>query len=355
MMQKEIPYKRILRLALITTPLFGLFGATPALVIANVEASRIPIGFMMVTLLTSLFWLINISLLRINQKALPSKSNLLRYAISILLVAFLLVSLSTLLFSHGIYPIEIPKEIPLNLIPKRIFIFPLIQAESINIITIILLEVVLLQDQKLQIQNENNLLKVANLEAKHSNLKQQLHPHFLFNSLSTLRSLIKRSPEQAEEYLEKLSAILRSSIQSETQTTVPLTDELSLGENYLLMQQVRFGNALHYQIDIPDSMHTSSKVPAYSIQLLVENAIKHNILTTNHPLHLQITGDLAQKTISVKNNLQPKQVLDESNGFGLANLSERYKLLGTDAVQITKTEEEFKVTIKAITDDSSNY
>ncbi len=354
-MEKEIPYKRILRLALITTPLFGLFGATPAMVIENAELNRIPFGFVIVSLITAMFWMINIGLLHIHQKFLPTKNNLIRYAFSIVFVSIIIISISMIMISHNIYPIEIPDNIPINLIPQRFFIFPLIQAESINIITIVLLEVVLLQDQKLQIQNENNLLKVANLEAKHSNLKQQLHPHFLFNSLSTLRSLIKRSPEQAEEYLEKLAGILRSSIQSNTQTTVSLEDELILSENYLLMQQVRFGNALHYQIDIPSSLHSLSKVPAYSIQLLVENAIKHNVLTTNHPLHLQITGDPKQKTISVKNNLQPKQVLDESNGVGLANLSERYKLLGNEAVQINKTDKDFTVTIKAIIDDSRNH
>lgn len=349
-MERPMPYKKIIRLALITSPLFGLFGATPALVIGPMDLSRIPVGLILVTTVTLIFWTINILLLRASQSFVPLKINWVRYLVSVVSAGLIVTLIATTLASLGLQPMEIPKDIPLPsaMNPKRVILFPLIQAESINIITIILIEMVLLQDEKLMIQNENNLLRVANLEAKHDHLKQQLHPHFLFNSLSTLRSLIMRSPEQAAEYLERLSEILRFSINTNTQTLVPLKEELELCTNYLLMQQVRFGNALNYHIDIPVLMQSESRLPVYSIQLLVENAIKHNILTNEKPLHIYISGRHEQQTITVTNNLQPKINQEETNGMGLANLSARYKLLGCANIGISKAKNEFSVTIKAL-------
>ena len=195
---------------------------------------------------------------------------------------------------------------------------------------------------------------MANLEAKHSQLKQQLQPHFLFNSLNVLKSLIKRFPEQAEDYLEKLSEFLRFSINANMQTLIPLKEELELVTNYLHMQQVRFGNALIFNIDIPSSFQQGGKVPVYSLQLLAENAIKHNVLTTASPLYIFITAKEENKTITVSNNLQPKPVMEETNGVGLANLSERYKLLGNYDIVITRTDNEFTVAIKVLENESSN-
>jgi two-component system, LytTR family, sensor kinase len=354
MMNEKIPYRKIFRLALITTPLFGLFGATPAFVIGKMDISRIPLGFILVTGLTFTFWAINISLLRIQQGFTPLKNNWIRYLLSTILATLIFIIVSKLMFLQGKPHVGFPPNMPAGFIPRRVMLFPLIQAESINIITIVLLEMVLLRDEKQKIQTENNLLRISNLEAKHNHLKQQLHPHFLFNSLSTLRSLIKRSPGQAEEYLEKLSEILRSSINSNTQTLIPLSEEIELSINYLHMQQVRFGKALNYHINIPSSIQVNGKVPVYSIQLLVENAIKHNVLTITNPLNVFITGNEENKTICVSNNLQPKSLMEKSNGIGLPNLSERYKLLGSEDIIISKSESEFKVIIKVIKDESSN-
>ena len=193
---------------------------------------------------------------------------------------------------------------------------------------------------------------MANLEAKHSQLKQQLQPHFLFNSLNVLKSLIKRFPEQAEDYLEKLSEFLRFSINANMQTLIPLKEELELVTNYLHMQQVRFGNALNFNINIPSSLQ--GKVPVYSLQLLAENAIKHNVLTNANPLNIFINGNKEKKIISLSNNLQPKSTIDETNGVGLTNLSERYKLLGNYDISIIKTDNEFTVAIKVLENESSN-
>ena len=196
---------------------------------------------------------------------------------------------------------------------------------------------------------------MVNLEAKHNLLKQQLHPHFLFNSLSTLNSLIKRSPIDAEQYLLKLSELLRFSTSTNAQALITINEELELCKNYLNMQQVRFGKALIFTIDMPIEMTQAGKIPVYSIQLLVENAIKHNSLTVETPLFIKITGDQYLKSIKVSNNLQEKLNLVEEQGIGLANLKERYNLLCDDGITINKSGYEFTVIIKVIEDENCNY
>jgi LytS/YehU family sensor histidine kinase len=256
-------------------------------------------------------------------------------------------------------PKEFIKNLPTNFqaqgFPRPIrFLMPLIQMMSINLVIIFLLENLVLRDKKRMIEEENSTLRIFNLEAKHSQLKQQLHPHFLFNSLSTLRSLIKRSPQQAEEYLEKLSELLRFSINSDSKTVVGLDEELERTEIYLTMQQVRFGNALDFTIDIPAEMQETGKVPVYSVQLLAENAIKHNALTASRPLKILITSGNEKDTISVENNIQPKLYVEEGHRIGLSNLVERYRLLNNREINIERTGEKFIVTIKVIDNESSN-
>jgi len=348
------------RLALITAPLFGLLGAAPILDFSRFDLSIIVWRFFIITSIALIVWGVNILLLWMNDRLKFRGKDWLRYTLSIAIciLIFLLVTQLVPMRRPRMTPEfvkNLPKGFPAEGFPRPIrFLMPLIQMMSINLVIIFLQEILVLRDKKRIIEEENSTLRMFNLEARHIQLKQQLHPHFLFNSLSILRSLIKRSPEQAEEYLEKLSGILRSSINSNKQELIPLSEEIELSTNYLHMQQVRFGNALNYHINIPSSMKLYGKVPVYSIQLLVENAIKHNILTTANPLNIFINGNEQNTTITVSNNLQFKTVAEESNGMGLLNLSERYKLQGNEDIIISKTENDFKVTIKVIQCESSN-
>jgi two-component system, LytTR family, sensor kinase len=359
-MNKGIPYLKAIRMALITAPLFGLFGAAPVLEFNNIELNRITTGFLVITSVTLVIWAVNIGLLCLTNRFNFRGKDWVRYiaSASACILIFLLASQLIPIKRAGM-PIELTRDLPKDFLPrgfpKRLgILMPLIQAMSINLVIIVLLEMMLLRDKKRMIEEENAKLRMFNLEAKHSQLKQQLHPHFLFNSLSTLRSLIKRSPEQAEEYLEKLSELLRFSINSDSQTVIRLGEEIELTTNYLTMQQVRFGNALNFTINIPSDMRVNGKVPVYSIQLLVENAIKHNILTTAQPLYIVIKGDKKTRTITIENNLQSKLHVEDVSGVGLSNLAERYRLLNNEEISINKTSDKFIVTIKVLENESSN-
>lgn len=362
--QRSISYRKIWRLALITSPLLGLFGATPVFVFAKTEIYRLSVAFLTVTAMIFVFWAVNIALLRLLNNVRPFLQNWIRYLASSLICTLIIFLAAGELsnWTAGQISPDFIKHLPPHIsktnlppMPQGAIAMPLLQSQSINIIIIVLLELVLLRQRKQLIEIENTQLKMANLEAKHGQLKQQLHPHFLFNSLSTLSALIKRSPESAQNYLEKLSELLRFSTNNNSHATISLDMELELCSNYLQMQQVRFGNALSFHIDVRNEMSLKGTVPVYSIQLLAENAIKHNMLTVHQPLHICISGDPDQNAITVTNNIQRKYTAEEGNGVGLANLAERYRLLEKEEIKIQRTEKEFRVTIKVLRHESSNY
>ncbi|MFH0896030.1 MAG: sensor histidine kinase [Bacteroidota bacterium] len=222
---------------------------------------------------------------------------------------------------------------------------PIILCFFINTIVLIIQEIVLLKNKKTSVELENAQLKIKNTEAYYQQLKQQIHPHFLFNSLNILKTLIKKNPELAESYLVKLSDFLRVSISSGNTNTVRLEEEIKLCVDFLEMQKIRFGDSLNYSIYIPEIMHIGF-VPVFSIQILIENAIKHNSLTTESPLQIDICYQ--NGALTVCNNLQNKLTSDTSTGMGLANLSERYKILSGNDIVIQKTNHKFCVEIKIL-------
>lgn len=350
-------YRKFFRIALITSPFFGLFGATPGFATHEFEWERTLRFFLFISSLTFYLWLINILLISwlgdgINQKL----QRILRYVVSAVICIVSVYFISKLLPMRmpKIHRLPMPFDKPHEFSPMRMIIMPVVQGLSINIIVIILLELIMLKETKIKVDSENEELKLANLEAKNNQLKQQLHPHFLFNSLSTLRSLISRSPEKAEAYLERLSDLLRFSTNNSSQSLVLLKEEVQLCTNYLNMQQTRFGDALHFRIDIPEAIQENSKVPVFALQQLAENAIKHNVLTKQQPLYINIA--LAENTewINIINNLQLKPVMDDGGGVGLANLSERYRLAGYDDIIIKRDDKVFSVSVKILTNAGNN-
>ncbi len=194
---------------------------------------------------------------------------------------------------------------------------------------------------------ENAELKMKSLQAEHEKLKNQLHPHFLFNSLTALKSLIRKDPELAESYVVKLSDFLRFSISHNEQNVVPLAEELKFSLTYLEMQKVRFRQALSYNIDIPDDQLAYASLPVFSLQLTLENAIKHNSLTQEQPLDINIRY-VAPDWLLVENNIREKLSSDPRSGIGLKNLSDRYKLLIQEDIKVLNDTDHFSVYLKII-------
>lgn len=212
-----------------------------------------------------------------------------------------------------------------------------------NTLSLFIQNYVILQETKLNAEMENSQLKATNAEAANLLLRQQIHPHFLFNSLNVLKSLYKKDPDKAEEYLVCLSDFLRAAISNNNIRIIRLKDELKLCLDYLELQKIRFGDALVCTVNIPEDLLENGFVPSFSIQPLIENAIKHNELTTESPLHLNI--DLDGERIKVTNNLKLKTSTEKTTGSGLANLSERYRLLSGDDLIIEESNDKFSVSI----------
>lgn len=230
---------------------------------------------------------------------------------------------------------------------------PIVLGLSINMVILIILDLILIRGKQAGIEIENARLKLKNTEALNQQLKQQIHPHFLFNSLNTLKSLINNSPEAAEDYLVKLSDFLRTSISAGKDNVVKVSGELKLCLDYLAMQKIRYGGALQFIIDIPDEHLESGFIPVFSLQLLAENAIKHNALTNQTPLQIKIRYNDGR--IIVSNNMRKKVVSETSPGLGLINLAERYNILSGDEIIISNSEDQFSVSIKILTYENSNY
>lgn len=189
---------------------------------------------------------------------------------------------------------------------------------------------VILRNQ--QTKFENQQLSVENIRNRYEALKNQLNPHFLFNSLNTLDGLIGFDDEKAHTYLQGLSSSFRYTIQNKEFTT--LEDELLFVKSYSYMMKIRYGDNLNILYTIDEKYNLYYIMPV-SLQLLMENAIKHNIINDKYPLtiHIETTEE---NTIKVSNPIQPKIDTEAGEGIGLANLIERYKLLFNMDIIITQ-------------------
>jgi sensor histidine kinase YesM len=220
----------------------------------------------------------------------------------------------------------------------------------INSLILVLQNYIIILDAKASADLENVQLKAANADAANQLLRQQIHPHFLFNALNVLKSLYKVNPSAGEEYLVHLSDFLRAAVSTNNIRVIALQDELKLCRDYLEMQKIRFGKALKYEISVPGDCR--GYVPSFSIHPLLENTIKHNELTVESPLNIRvkIEGD----RIRVENNLKLKSISESSTGSGLANLSERYRILSGDELIIEQASGTFSVSIKILPHEYCN-
>lgn len=191
---------------------------------------------------------------------------------------------------------------------------------------------------------ENEELRTENIRTHYEALKSQLDPHFLFNSMNTLQSLITIDKDAATDYVQQLSSVLRYTLQSKE--VVTLTDEMNCVQAYCSMMQIRFGDNLSFDFQI-DKKYDNYKVLPLSIQELVENAIKHNIVSAKQPLKVSIVTNDAN-CLKVSNAIQPKIMDDGGNGIGLANLVERYRLQWDAEVGISNNGKVFEVSLPLI-------
>jgi sensor histidine kinase YesM len=194
-------------------------------------------------------------------------------------------------------------------------------------------------------QLEAEQLKKAQLQTQFDSLKEQVNPHFLFNSLNSLSSLIATNPDKAEEFLEEMSRVYRYLLRSNEEQLTTLQKEVEFIESYTLLLKTRFGDGFQPIISIEEKMK-DYLLPPMTLQLLIENAVKHNIVDPDTPLTVHLyTQD---EKLIVSNNLQKKYKAVVSNKVGLTNIISKYKLLNYPDVVIKETANEFRVVLPLI-------
>ncbi|MCS2893296.1 histidine kinase [Parabacteroides faecis] len=196
-----------------------------------------------------------------------------------------------------------------------------------------------------QVSVENEQLRSENLVNQFEALKNQLNPHMLFNSLNTLRSLIRETPDKAQDYLQELSRVLRYTLQGNECMSVTLREEMEFVSAYNFLLKMRYEENLEFDIRIEEEAETLL-LPPMSVQLLIENAVKHNEISNRHPLVIRVctTG----KQLTVSNPIQRKKTASGGLQIGLANLAKRYSLLFKEEIEVREDNNTFIVTIPLI-------
>ncbi len=331
---------KLYRTALLSSPIMAAFELSP---IFFLQAYGYPLNFWFAlttfTILTMVMWGVNIYVMNIWVKS-GRKNNTEWYALSYIFTLLLFALLWVILH---LFP-----EMDDNNRNKPSIIFPIINIFTLNTIILIMSNAIIARSKKEQVDKELAELKIKNLEAEQQALVGQMQPHFLFNALSTLSSIISTDSDLAKRYVIRLSNFLRYTISAHEHILIPLAEELKFTQDYIELQKLRFEDAFHCTLTVPQEQINHYQIPVYALQSLVENVFKHNSLSEEVPLNVSI--EMKEDKIIVSNNKMPKLMfLDgERKGVGLKNLNKRYQLIVGKDIDIKDTQTEYTVALKLI-------
>ena len=339
--------ERLYKTALLTSPLIGLMIVTPVLLyieslppektyfiehtVGSVSASAF-----FVSLHIFLQWLISILLFQYSVSAKATaiwKKSWLRNLLSYLIIYFY-VAIVLVLTDTG----------PLDL--SAFEIYPYIGSFVSNSVILIMINLIITQVDKGSLELEKARLQINELKQHQDRLKQQMHPHFLFNALGTLHGLILKDSEKSAQYVEHLAKYLRKSISLSDDDLIPIKKELKFIENYFYLQRLRFSDLIKLEVHIPEDISKQGRLPVFSLQILVENAIKHNSFSKDIPLCISIRQE--EHYLLISNNKTPLYTATTSTGHGLKNLTARFQSFTTEVPLILETEETFTVKLKIL-------
>ncbi|MFK8102160.1 MAG: sensor histidine kinase [Saprospiraceae bacterium] len=189
--------------------------------------------------------------------------------------------------------------------------------------------------------------KRESIVAQYETLKNQVNPHFLFNSFNVLTSLVHKDANLAEQFIKQLSKVYRYILDTREKEVVSLVEEVEALNAFVFLSKIRYGENIDFRIDIPTGQEYM--VAPLSLQMLVENAIKHNIISKANPLPIRVYLDSEASYVVVENKLQKKKQVQDSSGVGLANIKARYAYITDRTLQLSETEELFQVKIPLVT------
>lgn len=279
-----------------------------------------------------LIGVIDYSIINILSKKNKWKKESVRIIVGLILSNLVIITLSTSV-NYFILPAEINNYITKFTIPILIW----------NSVIVLLIEIFLYNQRQIDAENKIAIVEKEKIQYQYERLKTQINPHFLFNSLNVLSSLTYQDAEKANLFAKKMSGVYRYLLLTNSRPTVELHEELSFLKSYIFLEQIRFEDTIIVKIINEDSMQDKKVIPVCT-QLLVENAIKHNITITENPLIIKI--NITDRGIVVSNNLQLRDSVDKS-GVGLENLQKQYAL-HNKRININQTETEFIVELPFI-------
>ena len=190
-------------------------------------------------------------------------------------------------------------------------------------------------------------LKMMTAQAELQLVKSQVNPHFLFNNLNVLSALVMKNNSEANQFIEAFSKVYRYILNNHEKELVDIETEIEHTRPYIFLLQKRFPDGLIIRMNIPENYHRLYVIPA-SMQMLIENAVKHNVVSRNKPLYIDVHAN-GNNSIVVTNNMQSRKPDEASTGIGLSNIIKRYLLVSGREVSIEKTTDTFAVTIPLIT------
>lgn len=239
---------------------------------------------------------------------------LIQFVMAIVFALIVTVALTTV--SHLISPYR--QGLPALLLLNGLII------SVINIIVMAVLEALVFFNESNQAKLRAETLEKELFHTRYEVLKNQINPHFMFNSLNVLSGLVEQDAVKAQRFIDEFAHIYRYVLETIEKTVVPLSDELGFVRSYIFLQQIRHGDAIELSVNVPAAL-LKMVLPPLSLQLVLENAIKHNIVSSAQPLSIEIFSDNNQ--LIVKNNIQPKMSSGVSTGLGQKNLAKRYQMI----------------------------
>ncbi len=254
----------------------------------------------------------------------------------------LVVSLSTI--SLGVYLYYLAEGLNTSNFLKHLFTVELSSAIKQFVIWILLASAFFFYTIWRKAITREQQLREENLKYKYRNLKSQVNPHFLFNSLNTLSAIVYEDAKKADNYIQRLSAIYRYILDNEETDLIPLGVEINFVEQYFSLQKERDNGKISLTINIQNK--DRYKIIPVSLQILVENALKHNVISMENPLEIQIYN--TNEYVIVSNTLQRKSIIENSTHTGLSNLRERVKLIMNKEIIVEEKNDCFNVKLPVL-------
>ncbi len=276
------------------------------------------------------------------QKTFPALSQSARRIFTKCLVVFMIMSPSVILvfiFYDRIHLLEY--ELKVSDLKLGVLV-----GFSVNLIFLTLWEAMYIMEKQKESLGEKELVRQMSLQQEFEILKSQVNPHFLFNCFNTLSSLIVEDPKRAEIFLDELSKVYRYLLRNNETGLSTLKNELHFIESYFRLLKTRHGEAVQFNVEA-DKRYDNYLLPSLSLQLLVENAVKHNVLSKNKPLIIEVFTTAGNRLV-VNNNLQRRTVKGLSNHVGLDNIKNKYDLLMQKGFQVMEEGKSFTVVLPLI-------